>query len=163
MPKKLSSEHVNSEDDSSVSDSAPRPVKTKKRTNPTSDSEEPVTQRTKSKKVKSSDDTDKVRTKDNQKSKISTRDDNNDDETKNEDKVDAFKNDDGDTYFVLSDKRRATVRKFGKTVGIDLRETYEKDGKEGLPGKKGIFLLRDQWEQLKKSVHAIDEAFDKVR
>ncbi|KAK4696463.1 activated RNA polymerase II transcriptional coactivator p15, partial [Phenoliferia sp. Uapishka_3] len=68
------------------------------------------------------------------------------------------RNAEGDVYVELSNTRRVTVRAFKKTVLIDIRETYEKDGKKGLPGKKGIALSKDQWETLKGNFAEIDAA-----
>lgn len=60
-------------------------------------------------------------------------------------------NDEGDRFLRLSNNRRVTVRQFkGKTL-VDIRETYEKDGK-ALPGKKGISLSAEQFEKLKQSM-----------
>ncbi|CEP22273.1 Putative RNA polymerase II transcriptional coactivator [Cyberlindnera jadinii] len=55
----------------------------------------------------------------------------------------ALTNTDGDRYF----ERRVTLRKFKNTVLVDIREYYESDG-EFKPGKKGISLSVDQWENL---------------
>lgn len=38
------------------------------------------------------------------------------------------------------------------------RQTYDKDGKTGLPGKKGISLSADQFAKLKASIGLIDAA-----
>jgi len=47
----------------------------------------------------------------------------------------------------LSRTRKVTVRQYGKTLMVDLREFYDKDG--GLaPGKKGISLPVDQWRKV---------------
>lgn len=59
----------------------------------------------------------------------------------------------------------------GKTTLIDIREYYEKDGKQ-LPviyhfyvtvqGRKGISLTKDQWKSLKSQMKKIDEAIDRL-
>ncbi|SCZ88640.1 BZ3500_MvSof-1268-A1-R1_Chr2-1g04541 [Microbotryum saponariae] len=73
-----------------------------------------------------------------------------------------LKNDSGERYVVLGNNKRVTVRKFNKAKLIDIRElisgrkfvaqTYDKDGKTGLPGKKGISLSPELWEKLKASI-----------
>ncbi|POY70446.1 hypothetical protein BMF94_6514 [Rhodotorula taiwanensis] len=65
----------------------------------------------------------------------------------------------GDTYVELAKNRRATVRDFKGKTYVDIRETYEKDG-ETLPGKKGIMLNIEQWDRLKKAIGVLDEAVD---
>ncbi|KDE08893.1 hypothetical protein MVLG_00989 [Microbotryum lychnidis-dioicae p1A1 Lamole] len=69
-----------------------------------------------------------------------------------------LKNDSGERYVVLGNNKRVTVRKFNKAKLIDIRETYDKDGKTGLPGKKGISLSPELWEKLKASIADIDAA-----
>ncbi|ORY89344.1 transcriptional Coactivator p15-domain-containing protein [Leucosporidium creatinivorum] len=72
-------------------------------------------------------------------------------------------NDEGDRFLRLSNNRRVTVRQFkGKTL-VDIRETYEKDGKDGLPGKKGISLNAEQFQKLKQSMGLIDEAIKALK
>ncbi|KAL0909849.1 hypothetical protein M5K25_020754 [Dendrobium thyrsiflorum] len=57
----------------------------------------------------------------------------------------------------LSKSRRVTVRSWQGKPMVDIREFYEKDGKE-LPGKKGITLPLDQWEILRDHIAEISEA-----
>ena len=55
----------------------------------------------------------------------------------------------------LSGKKYVSVREFkGKTL-IDIREFYEKEGNL-LPGKKGISLSVEQYNNLKKAIESID-------
>ncbi|KAH7434886.1 hypothetical protein KP509_06G039500 [Ceratopteris richardii] len=64
---------------------------------------------------------------------------------------------DGITICELSAHRKVTVRSFKGKVFVDIREFYNKDGKE-LPGKKGISLSIDQWEVLRDNIEEIDRA-----
>ncbi|KAL4511964.1 hypothetical protein ABPG72_012809 [Tetrahymena utriculariae] len=65
------------------------------------------------------------------------------------------KGDDGSLYFELDDKKRVSVRKFKGKIYVDIREFYEKDG-EMLPGKKGISLNLQNWEQFRNLIDNID-------
>lgn len=70
------------------------------------------------------------------------------------------KSDDENDVFDLGKNRKVTVREFkGKTL-IDIREFYNKDGKE-LPGKKGIALSGEQWRKLLDYADEINEAVAK--
>ncbi|KAK6539628.1 hypothetical protein TWF694_009835 [Orbilia ellipsospora] len=66
--------------------------------------------------------------------------------------------DEGNFYWELSGKgRRVTVSEFNGNLLVSVREYYEKDGKT-LPGKKGISLSLDQFNQLIRVLPALEEA-----
>ncbi|KAK7282281.1 hypothetical protein RIF29_10932 [Crotalaria pallida] len=67
--------------------------------------------------------------------------------------------DDADSIVVceISKNRRVTVRNWQGKIVIDIREFYQKDGKQ-LPGKKGISLTMDQWNVLRDHIEEIDKA-----
>ncbi|OAA71550.1 RNA polymerase II transcriptional coactivator [Cordyceps fumosorosea ARSEF 2679] len=67
----------------------------------------------------------------------------------------AGKDDDGNPFWELSNKRRVGVSQYQNRVMINIREYYDKDGK-ALPGKKGISLLLDQYLALVKLVPSIN-------
>ncbi|KAG8932889.1 hypothetical protein FRC03_012885 [Tulasnella sp. 419] len=71
-------------------------------------------------------------------------------------------NEQGEKYVQLGTKRRVTVRSFNGKPMVDIREFYEKDGKE-LPGKKGISLSAEQWQAFKDSIATIDELFQAMK
>jgi len=71
-------------------------------------------------------------------------------------------NPDGEKYLDLGKKKRATVRNFKGTTFVDIREFYGSEGDEK-PGKKGVSLGIEQWENLKRSVSTIDELFAELK
>ncbi|KAI0766837.1 RNA polymerase II transcriptional coactivator, partial [Trametes elegans] len=75
--------------------------------------------------------------------------------------VKAGVNESGEKYIDLGKKRRATVRQFKGATFLDIREFYG-DESDLKPGKKGISLGREQWENLKKGSDAIDSFFAKI-
>jgi hypothetical protein len=65
--------------------------------------------------------------------------------------------------FELSSKRKTygKVKTFKGVAYVDFREYYEKDDKL-LPGKKGLFLTKAEWENIKRNMGKIDAAFAKL-
>ncbi|XP_002165392.1 RNA polymerase II transcriptional coactivator isoform X1 [Hydra vulgaris] len=59
----------------------------------------------------------------------------------------------------LSKQRRVTVDEFRGKKLISIREYYtDKNSGEEKPGKKGISLTLEQWQELVKVVEAVNEA-----
>ena len=71
-------------------------------------------------------------------------------------------NNEGDHYFEISGKRRVTLRKWQKSLLIDLREYYDAADGEPKPGKKGISLSVEQWKALKQHIPAIDKLIEEA-
>ncbi|KAG5748964.1 hypothetical protein H9Q69_009268 [Fusarium xylarioides] len=67
------------------------------------------------------------------------------------------KDDDGNPFWELSNKRRVGVSDFSKKTFVNIREYYDKDGKT-LPGKKGISLSIEQYNAFLKAVPQINAA-----
>ncbi|KAK6503288.1 hypothetical protein TWF481_008315 [Arthrobotrys musiformis] len=63
----------------------------------------------------------------------------------------------GNFYWELGKDRRATVSEFRGNVLVSIREYYEKDGKY-FPGKKGISMSLEQFNQLIRVLPALEEA-----
>ncbi|XP_059486431.1 RNA polymerase II transcriptional coactivator [Neocloeon triangulifer] len=63
--------------------------------------------------------------------------------------------------WALEKMRYVKIREFKGKVYIDIREFYEKDGKE-LPGKKGISMSAQQYQKFKSIIPEIDEELKKI-
>jgi hypothetical protein len=61
------------------------------------------------------------------------------------------KNENDETYFELSPKRRFSVCEWQGNVKIDVREFYEKGG-EMLPGKKGLSLTLKEYKIMRNLI-----------
>ncbi|KAF5393287.1 hypothetical protein D9757_000602 [Collybiopsis confluens] len=68
------------------------------------------------------------------------------------------KNSEGDYFIDLGKNKRATIRTFKGSTGVDIREYYGSSEGDMKPGKKGIYLTTDQWEALKSAQLDIDGA-----
>mmetsp|Transcript_30185 Transcript_30185/g.115774 ORF Transcript_30185/g.115774 Transcript_30185/m.115774 type:complete len:119 (-) Transcript_30185:155-511(-) len=65
-------------------------------------------------------------------------------------------NESSEMYGDLGRGKRVTVRAFQGRVGVDIREYYDKGGKM-LPGKKGIWLTKDNFKSLLQYLPEIEE------
>ncbi|XP_074526675.1 SUB1 regulator of transcription b [Halichoeres trimaculatus] len=66
-----------------------------------------------------------------------------------------------DNMFQIGKMRYVSVRDFKGKVLIDIREYWMNDG-EMRPGKKGISLNPEQWNQLKDQISEIDDAIKRT-
>ncbi|PPQ63988.1 hypothetical protein CVT24_009417 [Panaeolus cyanescens] len=71
-------------------------------------------------------------------------------------------NAEGDKYVDLGKKKKAVVRSFKGMALLDIREYYDSAGGEK-PGKKGISLSLDQWNELKNASETIDKLFSQLK
>ncbi|KAI8987563.1 hypothetical protein BDF20DRAFT_850917 [Mycotypha africana] len=81
-----------------------------------------------------------------------------------EDEPDVQRDKDGNAFFPLSAKRRLTIRPF-KTgePSIDIREFYsDKATQEMRPGKAGICLPINQWNQIVELLPVIQQIVDSM-
>ncbi|XP_053557154.1 activated RNA polymerase II transcriptional coactivator p15 [Bombina bombina] len=67
-----------------------------------------------------------------------------------------------DNMFQIGKMRYVSVRDFKGKVLIDIREFWMDQEGEMKPGKKGISLNPEQWNQLKEQMSDIDDAIRKL-
>ncbi|XP_018956178.1 activated RNA polymerase II transcriptional coactivator p15-like [Cyprinus carpio] len=67
-----------------------------------------------------------------------------------------------DNMFQIGKLRYVSVRDFKGKVLIDIREYWMDQAGEMKPGKKGISLNPEQWNQLKEQMSDIDDAIRKL-
>lgn len=64
--------------------------------------------------------------------------------------------------FQIGKMRYVSVRDFKGKVLIDIREYWMNQDGEMKPGKKGISLNPEQWNQLKDQISEIDDAIKRI-
>ncbi|KAF7198758.1 activated RNA polymerase II transcriptional coactivator p15 [Nothobranchius furzeri] len=67
-----------------------------------------------------------------------------------------------DNMFQIGKMRYVSVRDFKGKVLIDIREYWMNPDGEMKPGKKGISLNPEQWNQLKDQIAEIDDAVKRI-
>ncbi|XP_034025623.1 SUB1 regulator of transcription b [Thalassophryne amazonica] len=67
-----------------------------------------------------------------------------------------------DNMFQIGKTRYVSVRDFKGKVLIDIREYWMNEDGEMKPGKKGISLNPEQWNQLKDQISEIDDAIKRL-
>ncbi|KAE8636577.1 hypothetical protein XENTR_v10003045 [Xenopus tropicalis] len=67
-----------------------------------------------------------------------------------------------DNMFQIGKMRYVSVRDFKGKVLIDVREYFMDQAGEMKPGRKGISLNPEQWNQLKEQMSDIDDAIRKL-
>ncbi|KAG7477071.1 hypothetical protein MATL_G00089300 [Megalops atlanticus] len=67
-----------------------------------------------------------------------------------------------DNMFQIGKMRYVSVRDFKGKVLIDIREYWMDQEGEMKPGKKGISLNPEQWNQLKQQISEIDDAVKRI-
>ncbi|XP_057686900.1 SUB1 regulator of transcription b [Corythoichthys intestinalis] len=67
-----------------------------------------------------------------------------------------------DNMFQIGRMRYVSVRDFKGKVLIDIREYWTNPDGDMKPGKKGIALNPEQWNQLKDQISEIDEAIKRI-
>ena len=87
-----------------------------------------------------------------------------DEEEKSEDEVGSDGGDtqtisrdkDGFAIFDLNTKKKLCVKKYGKSVLVDIREYFDNKG-EQCPTKKGVALTTEAWAKIKSLIPLIDQ------
>ena len=72
------------------------------------------------------------------------------------------KSESGDYVFNLNLKKKVLVKEFKNKFYVDIREFYQKDGKD-LPTKKGVSMNEEVWNSLKSHISDIDAAVAKLK
>ncbi|XP_051542110.1 SUB1 regulator of transcription a [Xyrauchen texanus] len=67
-----------------------------------------------------------------------------------------------DNMFQIGKMRYVSVREFKGKVLIDIREYWMDQEGEMKPGRKGISLNPEQWNQLKEQISEIDDAVRRI-
>ncbi|XP_030625107.1 SUB1 regulator of transcription a [Chanos chanos] len=67
-----------------------------------------------------------------------------------------------DNMFQIGKMRYVSVRDFKGKVLVDIREYWMDQEGEMKPGRKGISLNPEQWNQLKEQIDEIDEAVRRI-
>ncbi|KAM9744145.1 SUB1 regulator of transcription b [Menidia menidia] len=67
-----------------------------------------------------------------------------------------------DNMFQIGKMRYVSVRDFKGKLLIDIREYWMNQDGEMKPGKKGISLNPEQWNQLKDQISEIDDAIKRI-
>lgn len=62
----------------------------------------------------------------------------------------------------ITKKRRVTVKKYGKSVLVDIREFYLDDNDDLKPGRKGISLTAEQFKTFVEMKDEIAEAIEEI-
>ena len=63
----------------------------------------------------------------------------------------------GQPVWNITGKRKVKIQKFKGKKRVDIREYYQGDSGDMLPGKKGISLSMEEYQSLKKLIKSIDK------
>ncbi|KAI8343676.1 transcriptional Coactivator p15-domain-containing protein [Chlamydoabsidia padenii] len=72
------------------------------------------------------------------------------------------RNENGEEYFVLSGKRRITIRSFQGKKCVDLREYYQTKDSEYKPTSKGLLLPLDQFKRFVELIPQVEDALERL-